>query len=378
MMGMSEARLQNYKNAIESFKRAVRLKPEWAEAQFRLGVVAHVWGRSVLAGEAYNSLLKLNSPLANTLFRVIRDDKNRASVAAQFWRLEPDRSEVVEKEATNPMVKTAGPASSAPISSAPTPSAPITTTTEPLVSEASLANVYRIGVGDILDIRVLNSITPRSTLFTVLEGGLIDYPVAGGPMIVAGLTTDEVQATVAAELKRRAVEEGARVSVGVRHYASHSVSVTGLVSNPGTRILRREAVPLYVVMAESQLRQDAGRVVVMRTGTEVVLDLAEPSSLNFLIKPGDLINVFGRPQLFYYIGGKINYPGQKVYQSGLTLLQAILAAGGAARPGNNVVEISRDNGEGRLSTTKFSLKEIKAGKVLDPRLQPGDRIEVVR
>jgi polysaccharide export outer membrane protein len=316
--------------------------------------------------------------LANTLFRVIRDDKNRASVAAQFWRLEPDRSEVVEKEATNPMVKTAGPASSAPISSAPTPSAPITTTTEPLVSEASLANVYRIGVGDILDIRVLNSITPRSTLFTVLEGGLIDYPVAGGPMIVAGLTTDEVQATVAAELKRRAVEEGARVSVGVRHYASHSVSVTGLVSNPGTRILRREAVPLYVVMAESQLRQDAGRVVVMRTGTEVVLDLAEPSSLNFLIKPGDLINVFGRPQLFYYIGGKINYPGQKVYQSGLTLLQAILAAGGAARPGNNVVEISRDNGEGRLSTTKFSLKEIKAGKVLDPRLQPGDRIEVVR
>jgi hypothetical protein len=43
-----------------------------------------------------------------------------------------------------------------------------------------------------------------------------------------------------------------------------------------------------------------------------------------------------------------------------------------------VVEISRDNGEGRLSTTKFSLKEIKAGKVLDPRLQPGDRIEVVR
>jgi protein involved in polysaccharide export with SLBB domain len=197
-------------------------------------------------------------------------------------------------------------------------------------------------------------------------------------MLVAGLTTDEVQATVAAELKRRAVEEGARVSVGVRHYASHSVSVTGLVSNPGTRMLRREAVPLYVVMAESQLRQDAGRVVVMRSGTEVVLDLAEPTSLNFLIKPGDLISVFGRPQLFYYIGGKVNYPGQKVFQSGLTLLQAILAAGGAARPGNNVVEISRDNGEGRLSTTKFSLKEIKAGKVLDPQLQPGDRIDIVR
>lgn len=367
MMGMSEARLQNYKNSIESFKRAVRLKPDWAEAQFRLGVVAHVWSRNAIALEAHTALLKLNSPLANVLFR-IRDDKNRASVAAQFWTLGPDKPETAAKETTSPMVKTA----------APTPSAPSRTTTEPPVTEASLANVYRIGVGDVLDIRVLNSVTPRSTLFTVLEGGLIDYPVAGGPMMVAGLTTDEVQATVAAELKRRAVEERARVSVGVRQFASHSVSVTGLVSNPGTRMLRRETVPLYVVMAESQLRQDAGRVVVMRSGTEFVLDLADPASLNFLIKPGDLINVSGRPQLYYYIGGKINYPGQKVFQSGLTLLQAILAAGGTARPGNNVIEVSRDNGEGRLSTTKFSLKEIKAGTIPDPQLRPGDRIDVVR
>jgi protein involved in polysaccharide export with SLBB domain len=131
-------------------------------------------------------------------------------------------------------------------------------------------------------------------------------------------------------------------------------------------------------MAESQVRQDAGRVTVLREGSEVLLDLANAASQNFLIKAGDLISVTGRPQQFYYIGGKINYPGEKVFQPGLTLLQAILAAGGASRQGDNVVEISRDAGAGRLVTTKLKLKEIKAGKIPDPPLQPGDRIEVVK
>ncbi len=59
---------------------------------------------------------------------------------------------------------------------------------------AALTSIYKIGVGDVLDIRVLNSSTPRSTLYTVVEGGLIDMAIAGGPITVAGLTTDEVQA----------------------------------------------------------------------------------------------------------------------------------------------------------------------------------------
>ncbi|HKR59625.1 MAG TPA: tetratricopeptide repeat protein [Pyrinomonadaceae bacterium] len=384
MLGLSEARLQLYKESVESFKRAVRVRPDWAEAQFRLGIVSHVSGRKTLATEAYASLLRLNSPLANILFRVIREAGDRAEFAAQvnvggeFWSY-PYKPRTVENVVASPkpeqVATPAEPANAVPANTAPAVTVPANTSA---VTEAALSNIYRIGVGDVLDIRLLNSITPRSTLYTVLEGGLIDFPVAGGSMLVAGLTADEVQQTIAAELKRRAVEEGARVTVGVRQYASHSVSITGLVGHPGTRFLRREAVPLYVIMAESQTRQDAGRVAIIRAGSEVVLDLAELASLNFLIKSGDLLNVTGRPQQFYYIGGKVNYPGQKVFQPGLTLLQAILAAGGAARPGDNVVEVSRDNGSGILGTTKFKVKEIKTGAVPDPKLQPGDRIEIVR
>lgn len=241
-----------------------------------------------------------------------------------------------------------------------------------------LTDIYRVGVGDVLDIHLFKSATSRSTLFTVIGGGYIDLPVAGGPVSVSGLTPEEIQTRIAAELKRRAVEDGAQVVVGVRQYVSHSVVITGLVNTPGTKILRREAVPLYVMLAETPLRFDAGRVVIMRAGTPgQVLDLSDPLTLNTNVISGDVISVSARPQEFYYIGGRINYPGQKPFQPGITLLQAILASGGLSRQNDSTVEVSREATEGRLITTKFNIKEIKSGKMEDPKLQPGDRVEVL-
>ncbi|HEU4434807.1 MAG TPA: polysaccharide biosynthesis/export family protein [Pyrinomonadaceae bacterium] len=238
--------------------------------------------------------------------------------------------------------------------------------------------IYRVGVGDVLDIRLLNSPNNSSTLFTVIANGLIDLPVAGGAIKVAGLTTDEIQTRIAAELKRRAVEENARVSVGVRQYASHSVTVTGLVVHPGTLFLRREQVPLYVLLAESQLRNDGGRVVLMRgDGPARTLDLRDPSTLNTHVQSGDVITVTYRPEEFYFVGGRINNPGQKSFTQGITLLQAILAAGGTPRQAN-LVEISREGSDGRLVTMRYNLKEIKSGNVEDPKLHAGDRVEVSR
>lgn len=238
--------------------------------------------------------------------------------------------------------------------------------------------IYRVGVGDVLDIRLLNSPNNSSTLFTVIANGLIELPVAGGAIKVAGLTTEEIQTRITAELKRRAVEENARVSVGVRQYASHSVTVTGLVVHPGTRFLRREQVPLYVVLAESQLRNDGGRVVLMRAdGPAQTLDLRDQTTLNTHVQSGDVITVTNRPEEFYFVGGRINNPGQKSFIQGITLLQAILAAGGTPRQAN-LVEISREGSDGRLVTMRYNLKEIKSGNAEDPKLHAGDRIEVGR
>ena len=243
-------------------------------------------------------------------------------------------------------------------------------------AEPLLTEIYRVGFGDVLDIRLINSPNNRSTLFTVMPSGAIDLPVAGGAIMVAGMTTEEIQDRIGTELKRRAIEENAQVSVGVRQYSSHSVMVNGLVVNPGTRYLRREAVPLYVVLAESQLRNDAGRIVIRRAGASgQPLELSDPQTLNVAVQSGDVITVSEKLDEFYYIGGRINFPGQKVFQPGITLLQAILAAGGVPLKENRV-ELSRAGADGKLTTVRYRIKDIKSGTVEDPKLQAGDRIEI--
>jgi protein involved in polysaccharide export with SLBB domain len=247
----------------------------------------------------------------------------------------------------------------------------------PAASDDALATIYRVGIGDILNIRLFNLTTSGSTLFTVLEGGFIEFPLTGGTVAVAGLTTDEIQTRLAGELKRRALQDDAQVSVSVRQYASHAVIVTGLVASPGMKILRREAVPLYVILAEAQPRLDAAQATIMRPNAPALsVDLSKPDSMSVLVRSGDLVAVSARPQQFYYIAGRVNYPGQKNFQPGITLLQSILAAGGLSRP-DVAVEISREGFGGNLITSKYNLKEIKLGKMPDPRLEPGDRIQVL-
>lgn len=362
MLGMTYAKSRSYKDSFDAFRRATRLKAEWPEAHYRLGVIAYVLGRKSQSVEAHNKLLKLDSQLAARLDQIIKQETTQLGTAqsldASNWPAAPTKvaaTRTLNSGSSNKAV------------------------TSSVSEDTSSSTIYRVGVGDVLDIRLLNSTTPRSTLYTVVDGGLIDLTIAGGPIVVGGLTTDEIQARIATELKRRAVEEGARVSVGVRQYASHSVMVTGLVTHPGAKFLRREAVPLYVVMAEAQMRNDASRITIMRAGTAYrTIDLDDQNALNVLVKSGDVINVTARPQEYYYIGGRINYPGQKVFQPGITLVQAILAAGGLMGDSDRVIELSREGADARLTTFTFRLKEIKRGKVQDPRLQPGDRIDVVR
>ena len=240
-------------------------------------------------------------------------------------------------------------------------------------------DIYRVGVGDVLDIRLLDGRASNSTLYAVQAGGLVEYPPLGDPFAAAGKTADEIAAHIKSELKRRAVPGDAPVVVGVRDYASHTVIVSGLVGEPGAKVLRREAVPLYVVIADAQPLPEAGRVLITsdagRRKTEVALDDQALSST--LVRPGDVISVLGKQQRFYFIAGKVEAPGQKDFHPGITLTQAILAAGGTLHESKTAL-VTRQASNGLLSASKYDLKEIMAGGAPDPALHPGDRIEVIR
>ncbi|MBA3323314.1 MAG: polysaccharide biosynthesis/export family protein [Pyrinomonadaceae bacterium] len=255
-------------------------------------------------------------------------------------------------------------------------------TRAPVASSLPPTAIYRVGVGDVLDVRLLNGVSRESTLFTVSTGGLLDYPLAGEPFLAAGMTADEIAAHLSAELRRRAVNDRAQFRVSVREYVSHTVMVSGLVEQPGAKIMRREAVPLFVVLAEALPRAEAARATIISrsNGLSRTIELIDSPALNELVAAGDVVNVTARQAEYLYIGGQISSPGRKDFHAGLTLTQAILASGGVRFDAKSKVKvvISRQGADGRLVPTEYVLKDIETGKVPDPRLLPGDRIEVGR
>jgi len=252
-------------------------------------------------------------------------------------------------------------------STTPNNSAPVT----------AMSQEYRVGIGDVLDVQLAELPTRKSTLFTVRDGGALDYPLAGDPIVVAGLTAEEIAARLRTRIK---VLENPKVVVKVRDYVSHNVIITGLVADPGAKFLRREATPLYVVLAEAQPRPDAISANIMRSGQPVItVDLSKHEAMSTLVMPGDVIKIMGpsRPATsFFYTGGAINSPGQKPFNAGLTLTQAILSSGGVTRDAGAKVKIARQGGDGRLATSEYNLRLIQDGKTADPVIQSGDRITV--
>lgn len=241
----------------------------------------------------------------------------------------------------------------------------------------ALTQVYRVGVGDVLDVKLSENPARNSTLFTVLEHGVLEYPFADNPIVVSGMTTSEI-----ADLLRQRIKifDNPTVTVAVRDYASHEISISGLVAAAGTKILRREAMPLYTMLAEALVLPEAARATITRQGhAPTVVDLKDDNLSETLVIPGDSIKVTGMPPApteFFFAGGEINSPGQKPYHDGLTLTQAILASGGTKASAGSRVKVSRQGADGKLITEEFNLRKIQTGKTPDPVLQKGDRIEV--
>jgi len=355
--------LKQYRNAIESFKKVLAIDPKDSEARDRLGLArAMLW------------------------------EQDNARLTAQRQRSAPKPQPVAEQVAMTAKAPPPAPAPAKTPDKAPekvaekTPEKPPEKVPEQAVdtsddvnaaaNELPLTKIYRVGPNDVLDIRI-NDSAAQSTLFTITAAGLLEHPMLAEPLTAGGLTTDEIGTRIESEIKRRALMENPKVSVGVRDYASHTILVSGLVKDSGTKILRREAIPLYVVVADAQPLPEAARVTVLRNETNQTFDveLAESSEMNLLVRTGDVITLHPNVTQFLYIGGEVKAPGEKTYRRGLTLTQAIIAAGGVT-PKAKEARLGRDDGKGFLVVTRYKLKEIESGKVQDPGVKPGDRITI--
>ena len=382
-----------FTQAAEIFQQAVKLDPEFADAHFALGHAYFDMGQWQKAADCFQRALELNPNDADAQKRMdyARQMLGDGSVKGNNKKKEsapsdPARKPIAEQvslttktpappdSATDGTAKTTGGSNTAPANTDNS-----TTEANAAATEFALTRLYRVGPGDVLDVRVNDSqAATQSTLFTITPAGLLEHPILAEPLHVAGMSVEDISAAMEADLKRRALMETPRVSVGVRDYASHTILVSGLVKDSGTKILRREAIPLYVVVADAQPLPEAARVTVVRSAENQTYeaDLNQPTEMNIIVRPGDVITLSPDVTQFLYIGGEVKSPGEKTYRRGLTLTQAIISAGGRTNKGKEA-RLGRDDGHGFLTVTKFKLKEIESGKIADPQVRPGDRITIV-
>jgi polysaccharide export outer membrane protein len=362
-----------YPQAVTILQRAVKLDPQFADAHFALGHAYFDLKQWRNAVESFKTAVELNPK--------DREARDRLGLArAMLW--EEDSAKLAAQRRQNSPQPVSEPVSlnvSAPTTTETTAAAPPAPEVNAAAAneELVLTRIYRIGPSDVLDIRINDSAASQSTLFTVTPSGFLEHPMLAEPMQASGLTMDEIGSKFESELKRRAVVENPKVSVGIRDYASHTILVSGLVKDSGTKILRREAIPLYVVVADAQPLPEAARVTVLRNERNATfeIDLTQTKDMSLLVRPGDVITLLPNVMQFVYVSGEVKLPGEKTFRRGLTLTQAIIAAGGVT-PKAKEARLGRDNGEGFLVVTRYKLKDIESGKVQDPVVKPGDRITI--
>lgn len=357
-LGVRESRAGRHAEAVKALRQAVLLDRNNAAAYVALGdayAAAEDWPESV---DAYEQAARINPDDPQTFERLGR----------AFTRLRSTRA-----------TETAARASEAADANAARPDASPEAVP---ADDPDPTAVYRVGPGDVLDIRLLNrGARPTTTAYEVTPTGLLSYPSLAEPLKVAGLTAEQIAGRLGAQLKLKTGGADPEIAVGVRDYASHAVILSGMVKEPGTVILQREGVPLYVVIAYAQPLAGAGQALVVSraTGRSTAVDLSDAAATKMLVRPGDVITLRQRPEQFVYVSGAVRQPGQKRFQVGLTLTQAVMAAGGTlSSRGPAFVTVTRQDSDGRLNSTRYDLAEIKTGKTPDPLMRAGDRVEVIK
>ena len=272
-------------------------------------------------------------------------------------------------------VVSAAPAPPAP--AATRPAAPPPTATASPVPAAAVTEQYRIGAGDTIRITVYQS--PDLSLETrVNEAGDITYPLLGR-VNLGGLTINAAEARVAQALKKGEIVKDPQVLIVVTNVRANQVNVLGQVGKPGR-------LPLDLAnMRLTEVISLAGGVIAGAGSDTVVLigrrngqsfryeaDLPKifaPGGSNddIVVMPGDTIWVDRAPQIYLY--GEIQHTGAMRLERGMTVMQAVAAAGGATPRGTlKGLKISRRGPDGRIQTIEPSMEDtLKDGDVMHIR-----------
>ena len=233
------------------------------------------------------------------------------------------------------------------------------------------ASQYKIGAGDGLNVQVFGE-PGLSGTFPVDDSGQLDFPLIGS-VAAGGLTTGEV----ATELRSRLMPGyivNASVTVAVSVYRSQPVQVLGAVAKPGVYFLRGPTSVLQVLSEAGGVARDGVNEVRLTHGGEsgqvtvfAYDKLLRQGSQETILSPGDILFV---PQSLVSMMGQVAKPGEVAYRDGLTISQAVAAAGGAL-PVADLGRVYILRGTERI---QVNLRRVLSGKAEDVQVKPGDRV----
>ncbi len=239
------------------------------------------------------------------------------------------------------------------------------------------ARALRISTGDLIELGVFD--TPElSGRLRVSESGEVMLPVAGA-IRLAGMTSAEAAAAIEQRLLSTDILKNPHVSVFVAEYATQGINVGGEVRTPGLYPLLGNHQLMDLISAAGGLSPSAGKAVTIAHKSDpehpfIVLLDSKPGSVGPAVDvlPGDTIMV-SRSGVVYVVGD-VAKPGGFLIEGNdrLTVMQALaLAAGPNQSASPNKSRIFRKTTTGRLEFP-VPIKQIVAGKAIDPMLEDGD------
>jgi polysaccharide biosynthesis/export protein len=259
---------------------------------------------------------------------------------------------------------------------APIASFGLTTPTQAqAIPDAGQQPLMQIGVGDTIMIAVYDQPDMTATVY-VSDDGTVPVALAGA-VHVAGLSPAGAAQAIEKALREGNFFKKPHVTITVVQSRSQRVSVLGEVGTPGRYPIDSKTT-IFDLLAQAGGAKDtaATTIYLLRTGkdgntTRYPIDLRVMADNSKSIATQSLQgsdSIFVPKAEEFYIYGEVSQPNKYRLEPGMTIVQAIIRAGGVtARGSRNRVEVKRKGPNGEEVVSKGKLDEV---------IQPNDVIRV--
>jgi polysaccharide export outer membrane protein len=257
------------------------------------------------------------------------------------------------------LLLTVGVSTSAAQNKAPKPDSPAPTQS-PVAKQD-----YVLGAGDLVRVSVFQS--PELTLETrIPESGVVNYPLLGA-VTLGGLTISQAEKRIADGLLNGKFLRQPQVSILVTQLRGAQASVLGHAVRPGRYALELTNTRLSDLMALAGGVAPDGSDILTVVGTRGgkpfrqqidfrTLFRGDASSQDIVIENNDVVYIDRGPQVYIY--GEVQKPGTLRLERGMTVQQALAAAGGLTQRGTQRgIRVTRKGADGATQTVTPNLQD---------------------